>query len=171
MQCQELQWSWSPLVQHSRDYDGVYKSLDWVCQISLNGKTNIDNAQLGLGSEFLWAIAVALIRSSIILLYIRIFPPRSFHVACYVILALNGAFSISIAVTYCLRCHPIACQWQRDRLPCSCYAPSLFEAINAGFNLALDVTVVFLPTPMLWALQMPVRKKVLLSGMFGLGIL
>ena len=136
----------------------------------MKGKTNIDNAQFGLVSVFLWAVAVALIRSSIIFLYIRIFPPRSFHVACYVILALNGAFSISIAVADFLWCYPIACLWG-DLMCTFRFDLILFEAINAGLNLALDVTVIFLPTPMLWALQMPMRKKLLLGGMFGLGIL
>lgn len=37
------------------------------------------------------------------------------------------------------------------------------------FNLILDVTVVVLPMPMLWGLQMPRGKKVALTGVFGLG--
>ena len=39
------------------------------------------------------------------------------------------------------------------------------------FNLLLDVVVVVLPIPTLWRLQMPIRKKMMLSGMFGLGTL
>ena len=46
----------------------------------------------------------------------------------------------------------------------------LFEILNASINLALDVTVVSLPTPVLWGLQMAMYKKIILSGMFGLGI-
>ena len=164
MHGQELRLLWFEI-----DFWDV-RSVYQVCQSSLKGKTNIDNAQFGLISIFLWAIAVALIRSSIIFLYIRIFPPRSFHVACYVILALNGALSISIAVADFLWCYPIACLLHDGN--CTFRLDIfLFEAINAGLNLALDVTVIFLPTPMLWAMQMPVRKKMLLSGMFGLGIL
>ena len=37
------------------------------------------------------------------------------------------------------------------------------------FNLFLDVTVVVLPMPVLWGLKMAVGKKVMLSGMFGMG--
>lgn len=38
------------------------------------------------------------------------------------------------------------------------------------FNLLLDVCVVVLPMPVLWGLQMAVSKKLMLSAMFGLGI-
>ena len=38
-------------------------------------------------------------------------------------------------------------------------------------NLLLDVTVVVLPMPVLWNLQVAMRKKAVLSGMFGLGIM
>lgn len=35
----------------------------------------------------------------------------------------------------------------------------------------MDVTVVVLPMPVLWGLQTAVGKKLVLSGMFGLGIM
>ena len=37
-------------------------------------------------------------------------------------------------------------------------------------NLILDVAAVALPMPVLWGLKMNVGKKVMLSGMFGMGI-
>lgn len=37
------------------------------------------------------------------------------------------------------------------------------------FNLLLDVTVVVMPMPVLWGLKLAVGKKVMLSGMFGVG--
>lgn len=37
------------------------------------------------------------------------------------------------------------------------------------FNCILDVTAVVLPMPVLWGLKMAVGKKVMLSGMFGMG--
>lgn len=42
----------------------------------------------------------------------------------------------------------------------------LFIAI---FNFFLDATVVLMPMPVLWGLQMAVSKKVALSGIFGMG--
>ncbi len=38
-------------------------------------------------------------------------------------------------------------------------------------NFALDVTLAILPMPVLWGLQMPIRKKIEISIMFSLGAL
>ena len=92
------------------------------------------------------------------------------RLTCYVVLVLNGAFSIGFIIADSLMCIPIACVWDK-RTPCtSCGNVFLFRVLNASINLALDVTVVSLPTPVLWGLQMAMNKKIILSGMFGLGI-
>ena len=38
------------------------------------------------------------------------------------------------------------------------------------FNLLLDVTVVVLPMPVLWGLKMALGQKIMLTGMFGMGV-
>ena len=141
-----------------------------VRQKLLYTKAKTDIAQLNLILQTLWAIAVALIRSSIILLYIRIFPARSFRHTCYAILTLNGTFSLGAVLTVWLICVPIGCTWSLSYCD-ACGSKRLFNLLNATISLLLDITVVLLPTPVLWGLQMPVRKKVMISGMFGLGIL
>lgn len=136
----------------------------------LDTEAKTDIAQLNIILQTLWAIAVALIRSSIILLYIRIFPARSFRHTCYAILTLNGTFSLGAVLTVWLICVPIGCTW--DFMGCNaCGSEGLFNLLNATISLLLDITVVLLPTPVLWGLQMPVKKKLMISGMFGLGIL
>lgn len=46
--------------------------------------------------------------------------------------------------------------------------PYLLKGI---INLLLDITVVLLAMPVLWGLQMARAKKVMLSGILGMGIL
>lgn len=122
-------------------------------------------------SQIFWALAVTLIRSSIILLYIRIFPPRSFRLTCYAVLMLNAAFSVGAVITDCLMCLPVACKWARlyTDSDCKCGVQILLNNFSVVTSLLLDITVVVLPMPLLWGLQMAVSKKVVLSGMFGLG--
>lgn len=127
-----------------------------------------DNKQLYFLSQIFWAIAVTFIRSSIILLYIRIFPARSFRFTCYAVLTINAAFCIGVVFTDCLICIPFSCRW--DSEGCSqCGNEILFSLFTAIFNLLLDITVVVLPMPLLGRLQMAVSKKIVLGGMFGLG--
>lgn len=118
----------------------------------------------------IWAIAVTLIRSSIIFLYIRIFPTQSFRFTCYTVLILNGSYFIGVFLATFLICIPIACLF--SGVTCnSCGNLKLFQIFHASINLILDITVVVLPTPVLWGLQMAMSKKLVLSGMFGLGAL
>ena len=116
---------------------------------------------------------MALIRSSIILLYIRIFSTRPFRFTCYAVLALNGAACIANILVLCLVCNPITWQWDivSIRRVSSCYSQLHLLQISTVANLILDVTVVVLPTPVLWGLQMAISKKVTVQGMFGLGFL
>lgn len=44
-----------------------------------------------------------------------------------------------------------------------------FYITSGVFNLLLDITVIVLPMPMLWGLQMVTRKKVVLTVIFGIG--
>ena len=132
-------------------------------------KTKLNSTQLNFIIPLLWITAVTLIRFSVILLYIRIFATRSFRLSCYVILILNITFFIATFLSYVLSAIPVGCHWS-DTIDCS----STLDAKSidlpvAVFNLLLDVTVVVLPMPVLWGLQMAVGKKATLSGMFGLG--
>lgn len=163
MQDREAQLLFSSQYQDS----DFFILLDKVRQISSKGEITIDITQLTIISDILWAIAVAIIRSSIIFLYIRILPSRSFRLACYAILTLNVVFSIGVVAVNFLE---LTCLSENSKICNFSLNEQRFRVFQAGLNLTLDVMVVFLPTPMLWGLQMPVRKKVLLSGMFGLGI-
>ena len=117
----------------------------------------------------LWISAVTLIRSSVILLYIRIFPLPPFRITCYTVLLLNTAFFIATFFNYVLLCLPVWCQWN-DPVECTCGDTRLIEIFNASFNLFLDITVVVLPMPIVLGLQMALGRKAMLIGMFGLGI-
>lgn len=127
-----------------------------------------------LKSQFMcpiiWVASVTFIRASIVFLYIRIFPTKIFRKICYVILVINLVFCIGTILADCLICQPISYRW--DRIiggSGSCGDQKSLDLFIGIFNLFLDVTVVVLPMPILWGLKMAVGKKVMLSGMFGMG--
>lgn len=127
------------------------------------------STQLQFAVPSLWAAAVTLIRSSVILLYIRIFPMRRFRLICYTVLVFNTAFFIAAVLSYCLFCVPIRCQWDVAVQCTSCGNTILYSLLNAVLNLLLDINVVLLPMPILWGLQISLGRKATLCGMFGLG--
>lgn len=124
-----------------------------------------------LVGQVTWAVAVTFIRASVLALYIRIFRTKSFRVACYVVHGINVAFGAATILGACLICQPISFNWNHSILGGYCGDQKSLDLFIGIFNLLMDVTVVVLPMPVLWGLQMAVGKKVVLSGMFGLGVM
>lgn len=117
----------------------------------------------------IWVCAVTLIRASILTLYIRLFPSRTFRFVCYAILLFNAAFCFGTILYDCLICRPISFRWDRSIANGRCGAQQSLDLFIATVNCFLDIIVVATPMPILWRLQMTVGKKVMLSVMFGMG--
>lgn len=132
------------------------------------------HAHIAVYAQFpLWWSAMAIIRSSIIFLYVRIFPMRWFRLTCYAILILN-AVSFVAMFGYLLDVYIIAKECQKfSQAACNKSAEysHICLVMSLSLNLLLDVVVVILPVPTLWRLQIPISKKMMLSGMFSLGII
>lgn len=114
--------------------------------------------------------SLAFTKFSILFQYLRIFPARSFRIACYIVMAIVAAYSSWAIVSGYVNCVPVAKFWIHD-LPGSCLS---FEAVwffNASMNIATDVTLLILPMPLLVQLQLPRVQKIALIGVFGMGIL
>ena len=114
---------------------------------------------------------VTSIRASVLALYIRIFRTKSFRTTCYVVHIMNAAFGAATILGACLICQPIAFNWNHSIPGGYCGDQKSLDLFIGIVNLLMDVTVVVLPMPVLWGLQMAVGKKFTLSGMFGLGVM
>ena len=118
----------------------------------------------------IWVTSVTFIRASLVLLYIRLFPTRLFRKVCYLVHIINIMFFFSTVLADCLICQPISYRWNRITGGSgSCGHQKSLDLYIGIFNLLLDVTVVVLPMPVLWGLKMAVGKRLMLTGMFGMG--
>lgn len=124
--------------------------------------------QAMLVGQILWVTAVSLIRASVLCLYIHIFRTNSFCLACYTVHVFNFLYFGSTIMAACLICRPLAANW--DAGIGHCGNQKSLDLYIGVFNLLMDICVVILPMPVLWHLQMSQSKKVVLSGMFGMGI-
>ena len=136
--------------------------------LSRLGLTSICQSQFL--APIIWVASITFIRASIIFLYIRVFPTRIFRRICYAVLAINFLFFTGTILADCLICQPIAYRWDRMAGRSGhCGDQKSLDLFIGIFNLVLDITAVVLPMPILWGLKMAVTKKVMLSGMFGMG--
>lgn len=71
----------------------------------------------------------------------------------------------------CLICQPFAMNWDHTIPGGHCGNQVLSFTITGVLNLVTDLVVLVLPLPYLARLQMPTYKKVVLMGVFSVGLL
>lgn len=122
-----------------------------------------------LVGQSLWAAAVFFVRASVLSLYIHIFRPKPFRILCYVVHGINFSYFAATVLGSCLVCRPISAGW--DPQAGTCGDQKSLDLFIGTFNLIMDVTVVVLPLPIVWKLQMTRAKKIALSAIFGMGLM
>lgn len=91
--------------------------------------------------------------------------------AVFIVITLTVAQMVAIFFESFLLCRPFAYTWDKTIPGGVCGSSTQAYLSIAIVNLTIDLFVVFLPMPVLWKLQMPVRKKMVISAILGLGLL
>jgi hypothetical protein len=121
-------------------------------------------------SEIIYVVVLALIKVSIVTMYLRIFwAYRPFYIACYVVLTFILLSSSIITILTILSCQPVEFFWDRDIAGGSCLNITALAYANSGLAVLHDLIIIILPIFMLWNLQMSRKKKVFIGVMFALG--
>ena len=120
-----------------------------------------------------YSAAIVFIKLSLFLLYLRVF---SSHVRTrYLIYFGLGFTSISypVGMVYLLAvCTPRHGEgWFETWSSSGCQSITILLYTQGGVNILSDFYLLCLPMPVVWNLQLPLRKKVGLSAIFMLGIL
>ena len=86
-------------------------------------------------------------------------------------MAACGLFFIYDILVAFLMCRPLAFNWDKTIPGGHCGNEVAAYIAAHTINFIIDVSLAILPMPILWGLQMSLRKKVELSIMFSLGAL
>ncbi|KAI1805911.1 hypothetical protein F4811DRAFT_513054 [Daldinia bambusicola] len=126
-------------------------------------------------AEALWVPSTILVKLSILHLYVRIFPDRRFQILCYTVMGIVTAGALSLFIRLILQCTPLEAVWNADILATDPTAhctdrnrASLAEPVT---NTVFDVTLFLLPLPQIWQLQLELKKKLMVIGIFAVGFL
>ena len=76
-----------------------------------------------------------------------------------------------MVLVYSLDCRPFAYRWNKEIDGGHCGNIPAEETSSAVVNMIIDLVIMVLPTPVIWKLQMPLRKKVSISAIFSLGFM
>jgi hypothetical protein len=126
------------------------------------------------GSMLIYTTTRFFIRASIILFYLRVFPPRSDSKLGRVLqftMVFNGIYNFSFLIAVIFQCHPVSYfwkQWTGEEGYCGDSTILIWAAAATG--ILFDLWLLALPFPQLLALNLHWKKKVMGGMMFFVGI-
>ncbi|KAL4748732.1 hypothetical protein BDW72DRAFT_205343 [Aspergillus terricola var. indicus] len=122
-------------------------------------------------STFIWAFATTLVKLCLLSLYLQIFHSEIiFRILAYIVAALSAMLAVSGILLGIVFCEPFAYNWDRTIEGGHCGDTPKLQLSTAIVNMILDLFIVVLPMPVLWGLQMVKKRKIMLSGVFSLGL-
>ncbi|PYH42882.1 uncharacterized protein BP01DRAFT_126213 [Aspergillus saccharolyticus JOP 1030-1] len=128
--------------------------------------------KLDFATMIAYLIALGTVKCSFCVLYLQIFPGKTFRIVCWSLFALLVAETIEECLVVVFQCTPIHKAWDpTGMVPGKCLQLTAFYYISFGIRLATDLTIFALPIPKLVQLNMTRGKRAGLVVMFGLGVL
>ena len=131
----------------------------------------LSHAQILLPFEAIYGIVMGLIKTSIMLFYLRVFGSDSnFRKWVWIVMTITWMWVASEVMGTFLLCRPIAYNWDFT-------IKGVCGNRNAGFvaagalNTTTDIMVLVLPIPLIWKLKLSRPRKLSLSIMFSFGLL
>ncbi|KAL5606304.1 hypothetical protein BROUX41_002719 [Berkeleyomyces rouxiae] len=116
---------------------------------------------------FLYTLALGIIKTAILLQYLRIFTGqlRKVTIICMILI---GMWSTAILLVVIFPCRPVRLFWDKS-IDGHCI-PNLPQwYINSGGNILTDLVITILPIRVLWKLQLPRSQRFSLIAVFALG--
>ena len=113
--------------------------------------------------------ALVFVKLGILAFYYRVFVHPVFRKAVLATAAFVIAWGIGITVTLFLACRPLRAYWDVD-VPGKCLVMVTFTYFTNISNLITDIWIFLMPVPMIWHLQLQVKKKMILSLIFCIGL-
>lgn len=119
------------------------------------------NLKLKTAAQFVYALAVALPKIALLLLYLRIFPEgnRRARTVIWIILVVVSLHCLVDGIIVCFTiCQPFSYQWDPSSLG-KCGNWLLVYKVYGIPNILTDLAILALPLPMLSRLQMGKAQK------------
>lgn len=127
-------------------------------------------SRLILAAPLTYAICMACAKAALCLFYGRLSPGVVFQIAVKATLILSVGAYLGIFFSLLFACRPIAASWDPLLAPTAqCANRAAIYIATALIGIITDVMLLVLPLPTIWRLQMPVKQKIGLTGMFAIG--
>ncbi|ROT36767.1 hypothetical protein SODALDRAFT_340963 [Sodiomyces alkalinus F11] len=121
-------------------------------------------------SIVVYNVSMCLVKISILLQYRRIFPVGMIQTITFYGIAFLVAWAVTLCFLLPMVCMPVEKFWDAT-IPGRCLDSLAIWYVMASINVATDFIIFAMPLPVIRSLQLPRRQKLMLVGVFGLGLL
>ncbi|KFA59962.1 hypothetical protein S40285_08011 [Stachybotrys chlorohalonatus IBT 40285] len=118
--------------------------------------------------EALYYITVSMTKVSILCLYLKLFPQRTYRLFTWTMMGFVLGTGLGCTIAGIFQCDPIYRAWE-TQVPGTCFNQVALFLANAGLNILQDVIIYILPAPMLWKVQLPLKQRIALIFVFVVG--
>ncbi|KAK0637483.1 hypothetical protein B0T17DRAFT_480937 [Bombardia bombarda] len=121
-------------------------------------------------TELFYGVLIPLEKSTVLLLYVRLFGVhRWFRRLSYGMIVYIWMWGITELIVAIAQCQPVAFQWDKTIPGGHCINQLAYYRYISLPNVLHDVCMLIVPMPIVWKLQIEMRKKVALSIVFLVG--
>ncbi|RAH56553.1 hypothetical protein BO85DRAFT_469761 [Aspergillus piperis CBS 112811] len=121
---------------------------------------------------YLW-VALA-VKCSLTVFIMRVFPTKWIRRIGLGIMVLMVIVTISGELPLIFQCWPVQAAWDSTIPNSKCFSNAVLEDLQlyqAILMLLFDVSIITLPMPTIWKLQMPIQRRLFIIGLFCLDML
>ncbi|KAF2799237.1 hypothetical protein K505DRAFT_266182 [Melanomma pulvis-pyrius CBS 109.77] len=132
-------------------------------------KAIVSWAQTLFVTELIYGLLMALEKTAILLLYLRLFQiHRWVRLTTYALITFIWMWGIIESLVAIFQCKPVAFQWNKN-LEGTCIDQIAYYRYVRVPNVVHDIVMLVLPMPVVWKMQIAVRQKLALICIFSLG--
>ncbi|KAI0481786.1 hypothetical protein F4859DRAFT_512922 [Xylaria cf. heliscus] len=155
----------------------TYAVSIWGCgngygkhSISLTGNQLVDSYESFYLAQITYKVSLNLTKSSILLLYLRVFGGvKWFRRTCYILLAIVALYCTVSTLVSIFQCIPIRASFDKSIARKTCIRIGPFWYTNSVFSIVTDIIILIIPMPIIYGLQMRIYDKAVLMGAFAAG--
>ncbi|KAK8135070.1 hypothetical protein PG984_007082 [Apiospora sp. TS-2023a] len=107
---------------------------------------------------------------SLTVFYLRLSPLKWYRRATWATMGIVGVYSIIMICCMAFACTPVVKIW-RPNVRGTCLDRRALYTASASMNTLTDIMLFVLPIPMVYGLQMPIKRRLVALGVFAAGLL
>ena len=124
--------------------------------------------QLLMATTSLYPVAIATVKISVLLFYRRIFPCTRFLIVLRIVGGFIMCYSLVEVLLLIFQCRPVRGAWD-PFVKAECIRIDKAFVVMSACNVLTGITILCLPIPLIWQIQVSRKIRMQLTSVFILG--